>query len=97
MLPLGPETHTGSFDSVVASTGQVCALNDARAYECWSLLREHSVSDGPYDSIAVSASRKTTCGVRTDATIDCWGDTSAGLIHLPPELPCARCPARDGG
>ena len=102
----------GEFASVSAGNDHTCGVKKDGSVECWGFDRFSidgvSIKDGgefisqfapPQGEFAsVSTMRFTTCGVRTDGSVECWGGNVYGEAtppagSSPPSAPGRPTPA----
>lgn len=102
-----------SGTSTVSSAGNhVCALDPAGAVFCWGVNEWGQVApgagplveaarriDAPYTYRRIAAGLQTSCGIRIDGTLHCWGLDRGQLLGASTgsaEHPTARPPVRVG-
>ncbi len=93
------DAPSGEFTAVSAGGFHSCGLRTDGTIQCWGAknneyLGEFALtfgkdiafgqSDAPSGEFtAVSAGYRHSCGLRTDGTIQCWGDNGAGQLDAP--------------
>ncbi len=81
-----------SFTQVVAGQGHTCGMSGGQAY-CWGWDEDGQLGNGrtafayrgallvPLDGITrLEAGYATTCALRTDGSVWCWGNAANGLV-----------------
>lgn len=72
------QSRPGPFAQVAASQSEYCALDPAGRASCWGYrvdsddTGEWDTPDGVFTQVSVRVG--LACGVRADATVQCWGD-----------------------
>ena len=76
----------GSYLQAVTGGYHACALDTAtRVPECWGCLGHDDGQCTPREGMLtqIAAGLKHSCGIRTDSTVDCWGDNLHGQLDEP--------------
>ena len=82
----------GTYAAVSVGPSRVCALDDHRHVECWSLYHweepfgadtRNVLAEMRFTTIDVGISH--VCGLRDDKGVFCWGNGKAGQLDAPAE------------
>ena len=79
-----PAPPAEGYTEITAGAGHTCAIRKSdQGVECWGDDSSNQSSPPPDAFSSISAAEDFTCGIRTDGSLICWGDT-APLAPIAP-------------
>ncbi len=97
---------------VAGGQGHTCGVRAPGTMWCWGRNTQLELAAAPSDeqvrtptqvgtftdwTAAVDVGQDSSCGIRTDGTLWCWGDNRFGQLGAPPETAAVGAPRQVGG